>query len=755
MSSIVVHLHRRTLLSLGVAATLLSLSAAAQAVEPIAASGNAALAAEPVTEVAAATPAAEPAKNSVAQIETVNVVGARKKTSEVAEVLEKFGNQVQVVKAEEIAAAGYTNMAEIAQGLIRGANIGYSPDEGEFTIRLDGGGDRDTLVTLDGVPLYDRGPGVENIWGATLIDPHMVETIEVFRGGQSLYFGSNAGIGLVNVITKKPNGQVKGELGLSYGSFNTREIWGNYSFPLDDSRKHSLMLYGGRTASDNQQIFRRESQTDNHLRAGGITDYASSRDNIGVKYLWSIDSASDLLVNLQYVQIDFQDTFPDGNIYGPTRSKMPLVNAEFNRDWTPWLRTQVTASYRKPELLNTKFELEVCRLQAGCTPPNSANPSIPFGQWTGGFVAQRMKGVGDQSVPAGFEELVVTALNFIKVNDSISAVVGAQSTNYRDASDQRVTISDDLFSDNALIADLQFTPSFSPMTSISIAGRVDNEQSIGTKTVGKFGIRQGLPGGVYARINGGNSFSLPQTNELFANAENIVGNPDLKAEKTRALNYGIGVDRPFGDHRVSAELGGFYTDISNRIQTTQGLTPNTYFNNEGVTEIRGVVADLQVSLGLNWQLALSYTQQDAQLENTSNQVNAVPKWFATGNLRWSSDDKHYHFSLLPRLQGPEYINVPVVGGTPVAGLSRLNYGEWFLLNASAQYWMGDDLKHRFQLRLVNILDEEYGERGAIGNQRFGSAAVRGEIDNRDAEYYIPYTFYGKPRSVFVTYNYQF
>ena len=88
-------------------------------------------------------------------------VKAEKVATKLAGKLEQYGNQVQVVTAEDISAGGYTNMAEIARGLVRGANIGYSPDEGEFTIRLDGGGDRDTLVALDGMPLYDRGPGIE------------------------------------------------------------------------------------------------------------------------------------------------------------------------------------------------------------------------------------------------------------------------------------------------------------------------------------------------------------------------------------------------------------------------------------------------------------------------------------------------------------------------------------------------------------------------------------------------------------------
>ena len=57
----------------------------------------------------------------------------------------KFGTQVQIIESFEIETGGFTNFGEAAAGLIRGANIGYSPDEGEFTIRIDGGTDRDDV----------------------------------------------------------------------------------------------------------------------------------------------------------------------------------------------------------------------------------------------------------------------------------------------------------------------------------------------------------------------------------------------------------------------------------------------------------------------------------------------------------------------------------------------------------------------------------------------------------------------------------
>jgi len=245
--------------------------------------GSALLCAALATLTSTATAEDRETSNSAA-VEEIFVLGGREApASAIAVELAEFGNSVQIVDAAIIQSAGYINFAEIAQGLIRGANVGYSPDEGEYTIRLDGGGDRDTLVTLDNVPLYDRGPGVENIWGATLIPSRMIERVEIFRGGQSLYFGSNGGLGVVNVVTKRPDGSIKGDGGVMYGSRNTRELWGNYSFPISEDGRHSVMVYADRYASDGHRIFARESFSDGMAAAGGISDYSSSRDNVGFK----------------------------------------------------------------------------------------------------------------------------------------------------------------------------------------------------------------------------------------------------------------------------------------------------------------------------------------------------------------------------------------------------------------------------------------------------------------------------------------
>lgn len=189
------------------------------------------------------------------------------------------------------------------------------------------------------------------------------------------------------------------------------------------------------------------------------------------------------------------------------------------------------------------------------------------------------------------------------------------------------------------------------------------------------------------------------------------------------------------------------TDVKDRIQTTQGLTPNTRFNNDAVTEIRGWVVDAQYQFNDNWSASASYTRTDAELEDSNRQINATPVSVATGSLRYRSDSDRWHLTLLPRLQGDEFIQAPAVSGLP-----DLNYGDWFAVDGSVQYWLGNDRQHRLQLRVANLLDEAYGQRGAFGNQFYGSAFIRGEFTNQDPEYFYPYVFQAKKRSFFVTYS---
>jgi iron complex outermembrane receptor protein len=704
-----------------------------------------------VIAAACATPAmAEDAAAAAAveEAETIIVTAAAaEKPSALAAGVIEYGNAVQVVGSQQIEASGATNFAEAIQFLVKGANIGYSPDEGEYTIRLDGGGDRDTLVVLDGVPLYDRGPALEEIWGATTIDPHMIDRIEVFRGGNSLFFGSNGGIGVVSVVTKKPDGKQRIEFGANYGSFDTRDIWGNATFPLDAEGRQSIMVYGTSQHTDNPRIFRPQDFVDNVAAGGGVQKFPTDRDNIGLKYLWQVDDGTEFRVNAQFTQINFQDPFPDTNTFSPNRVRYPIVDASLTRRWSDQLLTEFTGYWSNPQLKNTETYPEVCMIRAGCVSP-ATGQAIAWGKYTGRNIAFPNQGFGPNSKSSGFRELGGNFRNTLTLAGIGEVVGGIQVVSYKDDSDPVFPVGNASTTITGLYADLRPTIPFSPDTKISLAVRTDFAKAFDSKTIWKFGVRQPI-GPVYIRANGGTSYSTPKNNELFAQSLTTVGNPNLKTEETETYNGAVGFAETFGAFQLAGEVGGFRTDITNRIQATSGLTPNTYFNNDRVTEIRGLTAELNLNYGRQVSAGISYTKQRARLDGTKLQINETPEYIIQGNVALNSADDRLHLTLLPRYQGPEY----ATGG--LNNSLRTNFGNYFVMNGSIAYWLGDERQHRIQLRVVNIFNERYAERYAYGNQRFSQAFVTGQIALNGPGYFYGYPFEAKKRSFYLTYTTKF
>ncbi len=90
-------------------------------------------------------------------------------------------------------------------------------------------------IIIDGIPIsYSQG------FNMSLID---IERIEVLKGPQGTLYGNNAQAGVINIITKQPNNDTRGKIGVELGEDNKRQYTFSASGPIVEDK-----LYVGLSA---------------------------------------------------------------------------------------------------------------------------------------------------------------------------------------------------------------------------------------------------------------------------------------------------------------------------------------------------------------------------------------------------------------------------------------------------------------------------------------------------------------------------
>jgi len=96
-------------------------------------------------------------------------------------------------------------------------NAGTNPD-----VYLRGAATGNTLILLDGVPVYDVST-INNTFDLNHFPLDAVERIEILKGAQSTVYGSDAVAGVIHIITRRNTTQrLAADASLTAGSFGTR-----------------------------------------------------------------------------------------------------------------------------------------------------------------------------------------------------------------------------------------------------------------------------------------------------------------------------------------------------------------------------------------------------------------------------------------------------------------------------------------------------------------------------------------------------
>ena len=132
------------------------------------------------------------------------------------------GKVVTVINRQDIERAGSRNLSQLLteQGGIYLNGAASNPGK-DKSVYVRGGRVEHTLITIDGVPVYDAS-GIGSNFDIRNIPIDNVERIEILKGSQSTLYGSDAIAGVINIITRKAGNKPLGGFGaVNYGSFNT------------------------------------------------------------------------------------------------------------------------------------------------------------------------------------------------------------------------------------------------------------------------------------------------------------------------------------------------------------------------------------------------------------------------------------------------------------------------------------------------------------------------------------------------------
>lgn len=87
------------------------------------------------------------------------------------------------------------------------------------------------------------------------IDPYLIQEVDVIKGPSSVLYGQNTPGGLINLVTKRPPSETTNEISTTFGSYNRKQVQGDFGGPLGNSKQLRYRLTGLFRDSDTQVNF--------------------------------------------------------------------------------------------------------------------------------------------------------------------------------------------------------------------------------------------------------------------------------------------------------------------------------------------------------------------------------------------------------------------------------------------------------------------------------------------------------------------
>jgi vitamin B12 transporter len=574
------------------------------------------------------------------------------------------------------------------------ARTGGVGSQGSLFVR--GGESRYARVIIDGVPVNQPG-GAYDLGNAL---PLEWERVEMVRGAASSLYGTDALAGVVQLVTRRGQGDLGATLEAEGGENDWLRFLGSTS---------------GRSGAFDWNVGVQRMSTDNEVPNNAFEQTAGAA-SLGARV------GEQGLLRLIVRADGSENGTPGQTLYG-----RPDLDATFERDDRVF-----GASFRLP---GASLSHEV-RAGLAQTRQLSLNPldSGPYTPSFGGAAAEFE--FFDFPNPAGFQndtdrlslgyqaDLQAGARNLLTAGVEVeheSGELGSRAdaqllsptrTNFGVYLQDRVVLGERVYA--------------------TVGARIEDNDSFGTKVVPRAAVAWRVRPGADAttvRASGGAGIKEPDFFQSFGVSRGAQGNPDLEPERSRTFD--VGVEQRLLGGRVSATATYFHHDYLDQIAFT--LTDFVNFTgtyvNLGKTRAQGVEVEVQAAPTPALLLTAHYTYLDGEVLVSANDFDPV---YAAGK---------------PLLRRPAHqggLSARWTAGRVSLGATLLSVGERADSDFSGLGLMTNEgytrLDARARVRLVrgleafvaaeNLTDAEYQE--ALGYPALGRV-VRGGLRFRTGQ----------------------
>lgn len=487
---------------------------------------------------------------------------------------ETYGRAASVLTAQEIEERGITTVQDALRAV---PGLSVSSSGASYTqVRMRGGESGHTLILIDGI----EAAGGDSEYILSGLEAANIERIEVLRGPQSVYYGSNASTGVINIITRK------GRIGTEYGGsievgdgttvtafVSTRTEQGGLSLGLSDAHDNGFDASGD--GGEKDQIDRQTMLLSGDYRVTEALQLGFTLRRSDERY--DFDSTSWLATDSDSYVVD--DPLPFGT------------------------RDESTGS------LYADFEMLDGRLTHHLAYEKTENKDATNG------------------APATRTETEALKYRLSYGLDGRAVAQADHILNVLAEREEDSSSSNPAFSRKSTSVALEYRGHFASGLDVQAGVRRDDNKVFKDITTWNIGASYSFGNGVRLHGSAGTGSVNPSYFELYANntygtppfATAYLGNPNLTPEKNRSFD--LGVELPVFGGRGLVDVTYFNETLTDEIiAVSTGPGTFSFANQTGDSDRQGVEVMAELAATDTLDLRLSYTYLDATDPNGTVEI---------------------------------------------------------------------------------------------------------------------------------------